>query len=352
MKKLTLSLGYISVFLVFVGMIFKIEHWPGSGIMMFLGSCIFALGYAPLLFAQKNKITGTGLHKFLNFWVLILMIIIPMGFIFKIMHWPGAGICIIISNIALILLIPLMIIHAIKEKDELKKVIFHNDSIVLIFITAFSIFLWFGGMNKNIYDQFLSIDKTTLKESEFFNNKTNYLYSIFESSVKTNATGKKYFNIATELKAKSDSLVEYIKGIEEELIASTGQEKFPIDSLQKLINKASNDPTLIMIENKKGNDLKNKLISFKKFASQNTNTRGKEILDLFFNTDDTTNLKGEKITWEDSKFNNVPLIKAIVYLNSVIAQIRMFESETMEYLQFLGSKEIPVIKKDEAKEDK
>ena len=67
----------------------------------------------------------------------------------------------------------------------------------------------------NIYNQFLSIDKTTLKEIKFFDNKTNDLYSIFESSVKANATGKKYFDIAAELKIKSDSLVGYIKSIEE-----------------------------------------------------------------------------------------------------------------------------------------
>ena len=359
MKKLTLSLGYISVFMVFAAAIFKINHWPGAGVLIVLGGFIFALIYGPLLFSMRNKIGVTGLQKFLNLWVLILMILIPTGFVFKMMHWPGGGIGVMISNIALISFIPLMIIHAVTEKDESKKMILHNDSIVLIFITAFSIFLWFGGMSKYIYNQFLTIDKTTLKEIKFFDNKTNDLFSIFESSVKANATGKKYFDIAAELKIKSDSLVGYIKSIEEELINQTGQEKFSLDSLEKLINKDNYDiPTRLMVgieqdgKSGKGMEYKNKLISYNEFMVKNTNNRGKSVLELFFNTNDPVGQidREEERYWVTIRFYNIPLIKVLIDFNLDILHIRMLEAETMEYLQFMGSKEMPVIRKDEVKE--
>jgi hypothetical protein len=353
MKKFTLSLGYISVIMVFVAAIFKTEHWPGSGVMIVFGSIIFALVYSPLLFFQRNKFNVTKYHKFLNFWVLFLMIIIPTGFVFKIMHWPGGGIGIMISHIALISLIPLMIIHAVKEKDESKKFNLHNDSIVLIFITAFSVFLWFGGISKYIYNQFIPIDRNIQKEIKIYSNKTNELYSIFESSVKANPTGKKYFDIATELNAKSDSLVNYIIGIENELIALSEQEKFPLDSLGKLIKKESYDiPTRLLVgteqdgKNGKGTEYKNMLISYYKFAEKNTNNRGRYILESFFNTNDPVGQidRPEEKYWVTIRFYNTPLISVLVAFNMDILHIRMLESETMEYLQFMGSKEMPVVK--------
>jgi len=200
---------------------------------------------------------------------------------------------------------------------------------------------------KNIYNQFISIDANTQNEIKFYTNKTNDLYSIFGNSVKANASGKKYFDIATELNVKSDSLVNYIKDLENELITRVNQEKSPLDSLQKLMNKDNyNIPTYIMVGAKedgkegKGMDYKNKLISYKEFMEKNTNNRGRSILELFFNTNDPIEQinKPEEKLWVLTRFYNKPLIKVLIDFNIDIFHIRMFESETMEYLQFMGRK--------------
>jgi len=108
----------------------------------------------------------------------------------------------------------------------------------------------------------------------------------------------------------------------------------------------------MMLINGKGTELKNRMMLFKEFSSKNTNARGKEILNLFFNTDSIKNSSGENISWVDSKFYYIPLIKVLVDLNRIILYIRIYESETMEYLQFMGSKEIMTVKKVEGIEKK
>jgi hypothetical protein len=142
MKKATLILGVVSSVIVLIGGLFKILHWPGAGIALTVGIVLFFV-YALLLFIDKQEFATTSLHKVSNVFVLIAMLLISAGFILKVQHWPGAGVIIYISHVALFALIPVSFIKASKETKPVKKLNFHNEAIVLILLLAFSLLLLF-----------------------------------------------------------------------------------------------------------------------------------------------------------------------------------------------------------------
>ena len=142
MKKLTLITGVIASIIVLIGGVFKILHWPGAGVALSVGIVLFVV-YALLLFVDKLELAKTTLHKVSNVFVLIAMVLISVGFLFKMMYWPGAGVMIYVSNVALFALIPVSFIKASKETDGVQKLNFYNEAIVLILLITFSLFLLF-----------------------------------------------------------------------------------------------------------------------------------------------------------------------------------------------------------------
>lgn len=55
MKKSMFVLGYISLFLVSTGMLFKVQHWPGAAVMLVLGVVLLNFGFLPMYFMDRYK---------------------------------------------------------------------------------------------------------------------------------------------------------------------------------------------------------------------------------------------------------------------------------------------------------
>ncbi|MCX6327538.1 MAG: hypothetical protein NT144_12950 [Bacteroidia bacterium] len=142
MKKSTFILGVISTFLVLIGGAFKIQHWPGAGICLTLGVVLFAFVYSIMLMIDKNALAQNSFQKFVNVITMVAMMLIPVSFLFKAQHWPGAGIGIFIGNFILLAMIPILFAHGSKESDPVKKLNFNNEAILLVLLTAFSFFIW------------------------------------------------------------------------------------------------------------------------------------------------------------------------------------------------------------------
>lgn len=106
MKKIERYLAYSGLILFVVGVPFKIMHWPGAGVLMTLAVSILCLGYLPLqLIRERRETTSTLKVAYLIFRFIALFLILT-AFLFKVQHWPGAGVLFILSSY----LIPLLIL--------------------------------------------------------------------------------------------------------------------------------------------------------------------------------------------------------------------------------------------------
>lgn len=48
-------IGYLSISITILAILFELMHWPGAGIMLVLGVGLIVFGYLPVFFYQRYK---------------------------------------------------------------------------------------------------------------------------------------------------------------------------------------------------------------------------------------------------------------------------------------------------------
>ena len=91
MKRTLKITGLISVILIVLGAIFKVMHWPGAGVMYVSGFAIFCLLFIPLNIVLQYRDDKKKIDKLVMILGLLLVIAGTFGLLFKVMHWPGAS---------------------------------------------------------------------------------------------------------------------------------------------------------------------------------------------------------------------------------------------------------------------
>tara|TARA_Y200000002_G_scaffold14313_1_gene11514 strand:+ start:3076 stop:3513 length:438 start_codon:yes stop_codon:yes gene_type:complete len=99
MKKTIYFIALITTFLIVSGSLFKIMHWPGAAVMIILGSFSFAFLFIPLIILKKFKEESFSKDQIIYSLGIILGTVLGLGFIFKIMHWPMATVLMLSSII-------------------------------------------------------------------------------------------------------------------------------------------------------------------------------------------------------------------------------------------------------------
>jgi hypothetical protein len=120
MKKTLYLIGLISTIFTFLGSFFKIMHWPGASLIIIMGALSLAFIFVPLLIFIKFKEVSFLFDKFIYSIGIILGTVLMVGFIFKLMHWPWATV-LMLSSIVIFnfLYTPIYFISRFK-KEELK----------------------------------------------------------------------------------------------------------------------------------------------------------------------------------------------------------------------------------------
>lgn len=119
MKKTMKVFGLVSMLLMTIGAILKIMHLPLAGILLMLGFTLMALVFLPAaLYVMKKEITMKG-ARFIFAIALIGGIPLLFGILFKIQHWPGAGILLLMGYLIVsLLLIPALLISKLKDENS------------------------------------------------------------------------------------------------------------------------------------------------------------------------------------------------------------------------------------------
>jgi hypothetical protein len=115
MRKTMHITGITSAVLLLLGTIFKIQHWPGAGVMYVLGAAALCFIFMPLLLTIRIKEKTGKLKIFTNVLGMISAIMLCLGILFKIMHWPMASMLMNLGGGLLILIfLPLYLYSSIK----------------------------------------------------------------------------------------------------------------------------------------------------------------------------------------------------------------------------------------------
>ena len=137
MKQKIYFLGVISAIIISTGVIFKMEHWPAAGIMITAGTLILVLLFFPAALINSYKAEGNTQNRLLYIVTYITCFVVFTGMLFKIMHWPNAGVALLIAiPFPYIVFLPVFLIATSKNKNFN----IYNTVFVLLLLAVNSVF--------------------------------------------------------------------------------------------------------------------------------------------------------------------------------------------------------------------
>ncbi len=118
MKQKLYTFGIITALLIFIGTIFKIEHFAGAGILLTLGLATLVLLFIPLALIDNYKAREPKQNLLLYVVTWITCFVVFTGMLFKIQHWPFAEIILIVAlPFPYVVFLPVFLITTSKNKN-------------------------------------------------------------------------------------------------------------------------------------------------------------------------------------------------------------------------------------------
>jgi len=137
MKQKIYITGLLTTALVFLGGIFKINHWPGAGIMLIVGILLLIFGFFPLALRSNYRAEGNRQNLILYVVTWLTCLVVFGSMLFKIQHWPGAGKLLMIAlPFPYVVFLPVFL--AITAKN--KSFSINNTVFVLFLLSGISVF--------------------------------------------------------------------------------------------------------------------------------------------------------------------------------------------------------------------
>ena len=147
-KKFYNAFIYLLIF-VFIGFFFKHNHWPGAQAIMTIGFTMSSIGFFFIAFMLLKSVDNNRFLKLFGFFINIILSISFMGGLFKVQHWPGAGIMVYTGTL-LFLIAVLALVFTLPNSNYLEWTDFHKKvfyraiiiPMIYIFISSVLVFVF------------------------------------------------------------------------------------------------------------------------------------------------------------------------------------------------------------------
>jgi hypothetical protein len=342
MKKFIYIFGIVLLNIFAFGAIFKIMHWPGAGILLTIGMCLFALVFLPMAFINNYRGSDKQ-HLSLYISGFICAIICVIGALFKIQHWPGSNYFMIIGvPLPFLYFLPVYLYHQKKEKN--KSVLhFLGVMFLLLYISVFSAFLSLS-VGRDILNSIAisSVDFSNTTELYTLKNKLMYekldRLGSFENKEKVSALKDKTSEINAKIQSVKRELVVSLEGPDSPAIQ---ENKISIAAIVKKDEVSLTEKIIRGADGVSGRalEIKRLVTSYKEFIDKMLagNSESLGMIDELLNTADVPDSTYGEVytkTWEDSFFTHGAYIVAVLgNLDCVAINVKMAEAEALSALK-------------------
>lgn len=158
MKQKLYILGIVTTLIVITGTLFKVNHCPGAGILLLAGLGTLNLVFLPLALRDHYNAEKNSQNLLLHIITWLTCFIVFTSMLFKIQHWPFAGILLTIAlPFPYVVFLPVFLITTAKNKNFN----IYNTVFVLFLLALNSVFAALLGLNvsKNIIDDSYNLSR-------------------------------------------------------------------------------------------------------------------------------------------------------------------------------------------------
>jgi hypothetical protein len=327
MKKFMYILGTIAPSVLIVGAVFRLQHWPGGSVLITLGTFLLAAVYLPvfaMVSIRDTREKGKKVNKSLYITGVITGFIFLTGILFKIMHWPGAGVALLVSVLLmLVVFIPFLVIHALRDKENQLQ----NFSI-LIFILAMmavNIMVFALKVSKNVLGSMVVTAEENIATSEMIESRNALILESLQ------------LDQARIIAEKAEALDQYIQMIMVDILIATHDDNRAAVAMDNKIDlkKANyfdfhNSTELVIFGNEiskgKGEELQTAIEEYRELLMMNS---GAGLDDAIKTLLDTGPPKNDQVSWLGYHFYQTPMISAVNILSNYQLKIRFLEGEVL-----------------------
>lgn len=235
--------GSVLFILIALAMFFKIQHWAGATLVLLLQFFVLCLLVLPTLMIIKIKSASSSAEKWMQFFWYLSLITISIGYIFKINHFPLASQIIMFGGLAICFgYFPLAI--KLYNNDEKRSKLYSRFVILVsgVMYTVFSI----DGVSGTILGAFVNMNDGLIQTSNYLQENNNTLLKNFKEG-NTDESEKTYLQ-AKKVKDLSDDLINHIEKMKIYLMNRVQSSMDDSITLQKVDSKDNYDtPTSIII---------------------------------------------------------------------------------------------------------
>jgi len=320
--------GYISSLMILFGAFFKFNHWPGANIMLVIGMFFLTVLFLPLLFILKFKSSAESNRSIvLSIIGFVAALLICMGILFRIMHWPNARMLTITGGVLLLLgYLPIYFISVYKNTTN--KI--NATATVILIIAGVGLFVTESGngIPRPVSDSFWRGVTESDQLLSFIKSENRKAYEVLEVKSKSDSTINS--NPAQSLHSKTDEVMNYIDNMKTYLIASTeGISEVMVDTTHIGALRTSGGNHIISAIVFGNGDytaakLKSKLEDYKIFVKSISNDADISILET-----NTLTVYGENISWEQSNFDQLPIPLVVFNLIRMQLAVKSIESSLL-----------------------
>jgi serine phosphatase RsbU (regulator of sigma subunit) len=341
----TTIFGCVAGLFIALGNFCKFMHWPGAGAMMILGYGVFGLFYLPMWVINEPK---KGRKLTLTFQFLLLFLTC-LACLFKIQHWPGGGILFNIwLAILLYIVLPVSLIQLFRNGSKTLQE-FHSSLVFILLIVL--LIAGIGGGSSGMRSIANSFSKNTSQLITSFDKlkvKNKQLYSAFDE-IPNKATNPNYIK-ALKVKALTDSTDQYINHFLNHLIAlnenisEANADSLPINQLKEATNAGISTGEICGWDEYKprtgansGMELKNHIETFRDSILNYVSADNKNFIKAGMNLDTDPSLleDGSQEDWVFATFRMAPLSAVLLTLESIRYEIK--STETLVVSDLLNS---------------
>jgi hypothetical protein len=325
MKNKIYYFGIACCIIILLGGIFKIQHWPGAGICLTLSILLLVFVFLPMAMINSFKAEENKKIR-----ILYITGYIAFGFdliagLFKLMHWPGASILMTIGiPLPFILFLPAYLLYVRKDKN----VNYNHLLTVLFFFAYFGAFTAIMALDisKNMVDEMV-VNATQTNKT---NRNLKIQNQIFNDYLKNKPIENSVRKSIQQINENTEELCSYMDDLKSAMIKVSESQCHDAKNMnyQKISNKnnrfASN---AIMLNKEKGKELLQKFDNYKKFLISESKITDKTTLN-FIKEVLTTNGKGE-FSWNEGVFRERHMIAALGYIDILKKRVLMSRMEAL-----------------------
>lgn len=335
MKKFIYISGTILLNLLLIGVILKVGHWSGAAVLLNISLILLVAMFFPLALINSFRSVEdkSQLHLYVISYITIAIILI--GALFKIMHWPGASIFLLIGiPLPFILFLPFYIRYHNKIKAKSDKNFF-GLLFFMIYLATISSLLALD-VSREVYEAYLPQINHLVVQTKALEHRNDLSYQ----AISKNEEDISLKDPVELLKSSADDLFMMLEEAKKELIINSdeGNKSFittnSIDYNSLVGISKNNIPVSFINSNdeiQKDNMLEKKLIGFENAIKNLSNNY--EIDDLLLGQDKTYTLDFFRNNIYEQQFKSRSMIENLSVFSMMQNKVRFLEYQILNKIQ-------------------